>query len=399
MNTKTHVQSTNQWPFILALILVGLNLRPSMAAIGPLLTHIQATIPASYSFIALLTMLPVLTMGLAMFFGVRFAARFGEYKTIACALAVIGLSNLARLYANDGMNLILTAITAGMGIAIIQSLVPGLIKNHFKQSVPLLMGLYITAIMAGAALAAAIGPFIASVTGNWQLALAIWSALAALAISAWFMIRQKIQPDATQPIPVINKESFVKRPRAWLLGVFFGLCTASYTCVLAWLPPYYVEQGLPETQAGLLLAYLTGMEVVSGLITPLIASYYADRRLIILVLLLLVIGGFTGLLLAPVNYAMVWTGLLGLGIGGLFPLSLIIAMDHLDAPQRAGQLTAFVQGIGYLIAAFSPLIAGYIKDVSSSFDQAWLLLILITIAMIGITWFFNPLNYARQFRS
>jgi CP family cyanate transporter-like MFS transporter len=117
------------------------------------------------------------------------------------------------------------------------------------------------------------------------------------------------------------------------------------------------------------------------------------------VLLLLVIGGFTGLLLAPVNYAMVWTGLLGLGIGGLFPLSLIIAMDHLDAPQRAGQLTAFVQGIGYLIAAFSPLIAGYIKDVSSSFDQAWLLLILITIAMIGITWFFNPLNYARQFRS
>src|SRR3546814_5709335 len=31
-----------------------------------------------------------------------------------------------------------------------------------------------------------------------------------------------------------------------------------------------------------------------------------------------------------------------------FPMSLIVSLDHLDNPRRAGGLTAFVQCIGYL---------------------------------------------------
>ena len=52
---------------MLAIILVALNLRPSMAAIGPLLSALRGDIPLSFSLASLLTMLPVMAMGLAMF--------------------------------------------------------------------------------------------------------------------------------------------------------------------------------------------------------------------------------------------------------------------------------------------------------------------------------------------
>ncbi|ACR31694.1 cyanate transporter [Burkholderia glumae] len=388
-------------PLILTLVLVGLNLRPSMAAIGPLLTPIRHSIPLSYTVVSLLTMLPVLAMGIAMFRGARLAARWGEHRVISIALLVIGLASLARLHASTALDLILTAVVAGMGIAVIQSVMPGIIKSRFPNAVALLMGVYVTAIMGGAALAASTSPFIGVWLGGWQRALAAWAALAAVALAAWYAIRGDIVAFAAAETgtagAAVQDEPLVARPRAWLLGIFFGLGTASYTCVLAWLPPFYVEQGWPDTHAGLLLAYLTGMEVVSGLVMPALASRHTDRRPVLLLVLASVIAGFVGLILAPVAYPVVWAGLLGIGIGGLFPLSLIVAMDHMDAPRRAGQLAAFVQGVGYLIAAMSPLIAGFIKDVSSSFTEAWLLLAVVTVAMMLMVQRFRPADYPRHF--
>lgn len=391
-------RAASRVPLILALVLVGLNLRPSMAAIGPLLTSIRSSIPLSYTMVSLLTMLPVLAMGLAMFRGAKLAARWGEHRAIAGALLVIGLASLARLYASSALDLILTAVVAGAGIAVIQSVMPGIIKSRFPNAIALLMGVYVTAIMGGAALSASVSPFISGWFGSWQPALAAWSALAAVALAAWYAIRGDIVSFvAPQQSAGGSDKPFATRPRAWLLGIFFGLGTASYTCVLAWLPPFYVEQGWADTNAGLLLAYLTSMEVLSGLVVPALASRSLDRRPVLLLVLVSVIAGFAGLILAPTVYPIVWAGLLGFGIGGLFPMSLIVAMDHMDAPRRAGELTAFVQGVGYLIAALSPLIAGFIKDVSSSFTQAWLLLALVSTGMIFMVGRFRPADYPKHF--
>lgn len=387
--------TTAVW-LMISVVLVALNLRPSMAAVGPLLSSIRGDVPLSFSSAALLTMLPVMAMGLAMFFGMGLGKRMGEHRSIVLSLLVIGLATLSRLFVDSASALIVSAIAAGVGIAMIQALMPALIKTRFSANVSLFMGLYVTAIMGGAALAASFAPLVQVQTGSWRIGLAIWAALAVLALVFWYA-----QRSAMPPLPQAGagaQESFFGNRRAWLLAIFFGLGTAAYTCVLAWLAPYYVEQGWSEQQAGLLLGFLTAMEVVSGLITPAIANRREDKRGVVAVLLVLIIGGFCGLILSPQYLSLLWPCLLGLGIGGLFPMSLILSLDHLDNPRRAGGLTAFVQGIGYLIAGLSPLIAGMIRDQLGSFEWAWWSLTAVIGVMLLIVTRFNPKHYARHIR-
>ncbi|KAF0863442.1 cyanate transporter [Pseudomonas sp. LD120] len=380
---------------MVSVTLVALNLRPSMAAVGPLLSGIRGDIPLSFSLASLLTMLPVMAMGLAMFFGMAISQRLGEHRTVVLSLLVIGLATVSRLFMDSAAELILSAVLAGIGIALIQALLPALIKSRFADNVSLFMGLYVTSIMGGAALAASFAPLVMKHSGSWRVALAIWATLALLALLFWYAQRNALP---RLPASAGARESFAGNRRAWLLAVFFGLGTASYTCVLAWLAPYYVENGWSEQNAGLLLGFLTAMEVISGLLTPAIANRSQDRRWVLMALLVLIIAGFCGLILSPQHLSLLWPCLLGLGIGGLFPMSLIVSLDHLPEPRRAGGLTAFVQGIGYLIAGLSPLLAGMIRDQLGSFEWAWWSLTAVMGVMILMVLRFDPRHYTRHIR-
>ncbi|BBP57654.1 cyanate transporter [Pseudomonas sp. St316] len=388
--------STHATWLMVSIVLVALNLRPSMAAVGPLLSAIRGEVPLSFSTASLLTMLPVMAMGLAMFLGMRIALRIGEHRTIVLSLLIIGLATASRLYLDSAAGLIASAVVAGLGIALIQAVMPALIKSRFADNVSLFMGLYVTSIMGGAAIAASFSPFVLTQTGSWRIGLAIWALLALVALGCWYAQRSNITP--LPEAASRHHEAFSSNARAWLLASFFGLGTASYTCVLAWLAPYYVEKGWSEQHAGLLLGFLTAMEVLSGLVTPAIANRSRDKRLVLSVLLALIIGGFCGLILSPERFSLLWACLLGLGIGGLFPMSLIVSLDHLENPRRAGGLTAFVQGVGYLIAGLSPLIAGMIRDQLGSFEWAWWSLTAVMALMMVMVLRLDPKHYGQHIR-
>ena len=390
-----NVRATSRPAFwlMVSIMLVALNLRPSMAAVGPLLSAIRGDMPLSFSLASLLTMLPVMAMGMAMFVGLSVSQWLGEQRTVQVSLLIIGLATVSRLFLDSAAELILSAVLAGVGIALIQALMPALIKSRFSDNVSVCMGLYVTSIMGGAALAASFAPLVMTRTGSWRTGLAVWAILALVALLFWFGQRSAMP---ARPAQVQRNRSFFTHSRAWLLAIFFGLGTASFTCVLAWLAPYYVEKGWSEQNAGLLLGFLTAMEVLSGLLTPAIANRSRDRRLVLVVLLVLIMAGFCGLIVCPRHLSLLWPCLLGLGIGGLFPMSLIVSLDHLDNPQRAGGLTAFVQGIGYLIAGLSPLIAGMIRDQLGSFEWAWWSLTGVMALMMLMVLRFNPRHYARH---
>ncbi|ESE42814.1 major facilitator transporter, MFS superfamily protein [Shewanella decolorationis S12] len=378
-----------------SLLLIGLNLRPILASVGPLLPSIQQDISLSFALASMLTLLPVLAMGMGCFVGFKIAKGLGFANTVTVSLLFLLIATAMRFWVETANALICSALLAGMGIALIQTLMPTLIKQNFADKTPLMMGLYVTAIMGGAALAASSAPFIAADLG-WRAGLGHWTWLALIAILLWIVSRKHLAlPSHTDKQA---EYSFWRYRRSWLLALFFALGTSCYVCVLAWLAPYAIELGYSQTQAGLALGFLTSMEVIAGLVFPWLASKSMDRRAIIALLCLLQLIGFMGFALAPQVSIFLWAALAGLGIGGIFPLSLIVTMDHQQNPLLAGKLTAFVQGIGYSIAAISPWIAGLIRDNFQSFNMAWLLLAALSVIAYLLSRQFNPSGYAQHYR-
>lgn len=117
---------------------------------------------------------------------------------------------------------------------------------------------------------------------------------------------------------------------------------------MAGQPPFYVE-----------LAGLTFVEALAALCLAGFIHRFPDRRGRLITCLVRVLAGLGCLLVSPVPLAIPAILLLGAGIGILFPLSMIVAIDHVADPTVAGDFTAFVQGGGYIIASFiPPLLAG-----------------------------------------
>ncbi len=80
--TETSKFTAKTWILILSLVLLALTLRPSMASIGPLLPLMQPELHLSFTQASLLTMLPVLAMGLGIFFAHQLAIWFGSYQVV-----------------------------------------------------------------------------------------------------------------------------------------------------------------------------------------------------------------------------------------------------------------------------------------------------------------------------
>lgn len=165
--------------------------------------------------------------------------------------------------------------------------------------------------------------------------------------------------------------------------------------VMAWLPPFYIESGQSPQTASYLLAEFTFVEALAALGLAAFIHHFPDRRGPLLTCLVLVLAGLACLLIQPIAFAIPAVLLLGAGIGILFPLSIIVAIEHVKDPTNAGDFTAFVQGGGYIIASLVPLIAGALRDVFADLSQAWSLMAIGIIGLILLALGYSPDSYLK----
>ncbi|GGI20756.1 MFS transporter [Oxalicibacterium faecigallinarum] len=373
--------------FSIALIAIGLNLRPVLATIGPLLDEMQAQTGLSNTAASLLTTIPVVLMGVCGLLAARLRMWFGVSRGILIGLLAIAAACAARVWNPGSASLVMTAIVAGLGIALVQALLPVLIRQRYASKAGSAMGFYTTAIMGGALIAGVSAPNIAALS-NWMVALSVWAVPAMAAVVLWLLLWP--QEPISVPSTAQVSSSLLRLPRAWLLMVFFGLGTGAYALVLAWLPPYYTALGWTPAQAGSLLGVVTLSEVMVGLAVSAWIDRLHDRRIALYAAISSLLVALLLLITIPLAAAWPMAVLLGFGIGALFPLSLIVAMDHADSPQRAGEIVAFAQGGGYILAALFPFIAGIVRQQSDDLTDAWLFMALASLAMFAIARRFSP---------
>ncbi|MEH3170809.1 MFS transporter [Enterobacter quasiroggenkampii] len=373
-------------PLLFAVIafIVGLNLRPILASVGPLFSVLQREAGLTATQFSLLTTLPVAMMGLAALCGPWLLARIGAVRGIMLGLFILLVACSLRGFSTSLTGLMGTALLGGASIGTIQALMPALIKKAYTQTASTIMSLFSTGIMAGAAVAAAS----AEPLFSWlslKPALAMAGLLALLALILWLPLIKQPEGEQTAHEPVTLSSS-----RTGLLLLFFGVGTGAYTLVLAWLPPLYIQAGWSARSSGYMLAWLTLTEVAAGFAVSALIGKFPDRRVPLITVLLLLLAGLLCLVFSPGTTPVLSTLLLGIGIGALFPLSLIVTFDHARTPAQAGKLLSKVQGGGYMIAALMPLVAGIVRDSSVSLTSAWLVMSAGVVLLIVIAFTFKP---------
>ncbi|MCE1463328.1 MFS transporter [Enterobacter roggenkampii] len=373
-------------PLLFAIIafIVGLNLRPILASVGPQFSVLQREAGLTATQFSLLTTLPVAMMGLAALCGPWLLARIGAVRGIMLGLFILLVACSLRGFSTSLTGLMGTALLGGASIGTIQALMPALIKKAYTQTASTIMSLFSTGIMAGAAVAAASAePLFSWLTLKPALAMA--GVLALLALMLWLPLVKQPQGEQTAHESVTLSSS-----RTGLLLLFFGVGTGAYTLVLAWLPPLYIQAGWSARSSGYMLAWLTLTEVAAGFAVSALIGKFLDRRVPLITVLLLLLAGLLCLVFSPGTTPVLSTLLLGIGIGALFPLSLIVTFDHARTPAQAGKLLSKVQGGGYMIAALMPLVAGIVRDSSVSLTSAWLVMSAGVVLLIAIAFTFKP---------
>ncbi|MEG2045809.1 MAG: cyanate transporter [Comamonas sp.] len=390
------------WLWLLAVVLITLNLRPFLTAPGPLGHAIQTATGMGLRMFSWLTLLPMVLMGVGTWLAPTALRRLGVRPAIAWALVVIGLGCALRLAGANAWVLVATAGLCGAGVALVQGILPGLIKRQSPQRMAMMMGLYSAALMGGGALSAQLSPWAMQWGLGWQAALAMWAVpvLVALPLAWWVLGRL---PDLPAPAastssntPASDTGWLVRRPRTWLLLLSFGLMNGGYASTVAWLAPFYQTHGWSGTESGSLLALLSIAQAAAALAVPALASRSTNRRPWIIATLALQILGFTGLACWPDAAPTLNALVLGVGLGGCFALYMVVALDHLPSPTQAGALNALMQGGGFILAALAPWIVAQLHQSSGNWTVGWLYQAGVAAVVCLLASRFNPHHYAQQ---
>ncbi len=369
---------------VVAVVLTALNLRPAITSVGPLLGDMRDDLGTSALWAGLLTTLPGLCFAAAGLTAPWLARRFGIGSAIAAALLVLTTGLLLRVI--DGPHVVIGGtLVATAGIALINVLIPVVIKSSFPARIGLMTGIYTAALQGGGAAGSAVTPALDEALGGWRFALGAWAVLAAAALIGWLIAMQRrraaagLAPRMTTVVP--NGRSLLRSRLAWIITGFFGCQSLLAYVVMGWLPQVFIDNGMSKGDAGLLLGLNAVIAVPISIVVAPMASRRPSQSAWIVGLGLLGITGVAGLAIAPAAAPLLWTVLLGLGMS-VFSLALAVIALRARTAEDTARLSGMVQGLGYLLAGVGPFVFGLLHELSGGWTVPWVMLMVVYVVQI-----------------
>jgi CP family cyanate transporter-like MFS transporter len=376
-------RSSLPWLAVIGVMLVAFNMRTAIAEIPPVLPDLGLAAGAQ----SVLATVPVICFGLAALASPALRGWLGEERVVLAVLVLLLAGVTLRAAWPDGVPGLFTGtVLAGCAIAVMNVLVPSLVRRRFPGHVGLMTGVYTTSLVAGGAIAAGVTvPIRDASDGSLHVALGIWAIPIALAILLWLPQRR------FGALPVIAGgaeaiRELRRNPIAWHVTLFMGFQSLLYYAPLSWLPAIDRDRGIDPATAGLLLSVLNLVSIPTTFVAPLIAHRMRDQRLAVAGSSALTCIGLLGILLAPASTALVWVLILGVGQGGTLSLALLMIVMRAGDDETAARLSTMAQGIGYLMAAAGPLAMGLLHSATGgwSIPLIWLIAMAVLMAWVGV---------------
>jgi CP family cyanate transporter-like MFS transporter len=364
-----------------AVILTAVNLRPAVTSIAPLLGDMREELGTSATWAGVLTTMPGLCFAAAGLAAPRLANRFGLGRVISMALVVLTAGLAIR--AIDGPLVVIGAtLLACAGIALVNVLIPVVIKGSFPARVGLMTGIYTAALQGGGALGSAVTPGLEQPLGGWREALAAWAIVAVIALVAWLPAARRHRGSwAASAAPTGERRSLLRNRLAWTVTLFFGSQAFLAYIVMGWLPQVFIDNGVGKVEAGLLVGLTSLIGVPVALIISPLAARSANQSGWIIALGVLGFGGAIGLLVAPAAAPFVWSVLIGVGMSAFSLALTVIALRARNAEDTA-QLSGMAQGFGYLFAGTGPFLFGLLHDFSDGWTIPFAMFLVVYVVQI-----------------
>lgn len=368
------------WLLGVAIVLAAANLRPLVASVGPVLDDIRVDLGLSATVASFLTALPILCFGAGAVVAPAASRRFGPDRVLAAMLGGTTLGLVLRMGPNT-VTLFAGTLLAGGAIAIVNVLLPAMVKQEFPERTGPLMGLYISVMMVMAAVAAAATvPFARAFGDDWRAGLGVWAVPAAAALVGWVaVIIVRHRGSVPYQRSTQRPGSLLRDAVAWQVTALMGLQSLGFYALMSWLPSVYRSYGMDPASAGALLSVMLVIGVPTALFFPSVLTRARNQSGWAVVTAALNAAGLLGVLIAPLTWSYVWAGLLGMGMGSAFPLVLTLVVLRTRSAQDAAQLSAMSQSAGYAVGAVGPFLFGFLRDLTAGWRVPLILLLVVLI--------------------
>ena len=373
------------------LLLVAGNLRAGITTVGPVLEELRGDLGLSSLTASVLISLPLVAFATVSPVAPALARRLGIERALGGGLAVLAVGLVVRSLPGQALLWIGTALL-GVAIAVLNVVLPALVKRDFPHRIGQLTGTYSAVQSSFAALAAgAAVPVAAWSSYGWRLPLGMWAGLAliALGVMAPQLRRRTVVPPGQDDagLPGVRRPGPAGRnpwrtALGWQITAFMALQSTGYYIFITWLPSIETAAGVSTTAAGVHQLLLNGFGIAGSITCSALIPRFRDQRLLGGLAPLLFLTAAAGVLVAP-HLSALWTSLAGVGGGASIVLALSFFGLRTGHHTQAAALSGMAQSVGYLVAAAGPIVVGALHDATGSWTPALVTVIVMDLLLVG----------------
>lgn len=380
---------------LVAVCLVAANMRPAITGLGPMLDQIGTDTGLSIDALGVLAAVPLVAWALFSPLAHTLSRRFGQPRVLLTSLLVLLAGTIVRSLPGLGAGLgdvvwlwLGTAII-GVGIAIINVLMPAVVKREFPGRVAVITAMY-TALLGGfgAISSGVVVPIshieVDGAPAGWRFALLMTgAALLPFAIVAWWLTHRGPRHAHVRSADHHGRTGIWTDRVAWLVAGYMGLQSVMFYMLVTWLAGISMSTGRSEVVAGIDVMIYQFMSLAGATTLPFLLRGRVERYIPALIPSLAIIGTF-GLMTAPTAIT-VWVVLLGLSSGSTLGMSLTLMAQRARDHDASSALSGMSQSVGYLIAALGPIAFGSLHSLTGGWNASLslLLAVLVSLTVVG----------------
>lgn len=368
---------------VVALILIGLNLRAGITGASTLLHDLQRTLGYGPVIASVIPSIPTLCFAVAGAATSWLTGKVGVEKAIALALAMLAGGLLMRGIPATGM-LVGGTVVGMCGLAVCNVAMPSFIREHFASRTSLMTGVYTLTMTTGATAASILAVPMAQALGSPSSAVGSIGFLAAAALLGFLPValhshRHGVRSGEAR----IRPWPLLKTRKGLLITAVFTLQSLLAYSVLSWFPYQLTTKGLDAAESGLMYGLLQLVSVPAGMLLIAMGSRPGMLRPAFYLAGLSMAAGLACQLLLPVELAIIPACLTGLGIG-IFPLVMVLISRSGTTTAETTALSTLAQSTGYLLASLGPFGVGLLHSATGSWTLPLAILLVVAAAQIAM---------------